>query len=190
MSLCSLNIALSSSSSASSLSPMLSLPTSSIIMASTSSITTGFMTKSSDLLSLTTVVHIQSNLILNWKVASRGSGHEQHLQSHVWDLPQRLIAKFRQRFFLYLSRNWLANKWSHILTLSVGNCMVNRYNRGGGQQTGNAICILALNMINDKVLESFNHQLINNSNFILFQVFAFCWYLHMMLIVASIHRWD
>ena len=26
---------------------------------------------------------IQSDLILNWKVASRGSGHEQHLQSHV-----------------------------------------------------------------------------------------------------------
>jgi len=51
----------------------------------------------------------------------------------------------------------------------VGNCMVNRYNRGGGQQTGNAICILALNMINDKV-------------------FAFCWYLHMVLILASIHR--
>ena len=31
--------------------------------------------------------------------------------------------------------------------------MVNRYNRGGGQQTGNAICILALNMINDKVAQ-------------------------------------
>ena len=67
-----------------------------------------------------------------------------------------------------------------------------------GQQTGNAICNLALNMINDKVpMESFNDQLSINlwrrsfmPNFILFQVFAFCWYLHMVLIVASIHRWD
>jgi len=51
----------------------------------------------------------------------------------------------------------------------VGNCMVNRYNRGGGQQTASAVCILALNMINDKV-------------------FAALWYLHICLILASIVR--
>jgi len=51
----------------------------------------------------------------------------------------------------------------------VGNCIVNRFNRGGGQQTGNAVCILALNMINDKV-------------------FALVWYLHLVLIAASIFR--
>ena len=42
--------------------------------------------------------------------------------------------------------------------------MVNRYNRGGGQQTGNAICILALNMINDKVIVQTNKQLNKKTN--------------------------
>ena len=37
----------------------------------------------------------------------------------------------------------------------VGVCNYQRYGRGGGQETKNALCVLSLNMINDKV--SFYH---------------------------------
>ena len=40
----------------------------------------------------------------------------------------------------------------HLITLiPVGNCYFHRYNRAGGQQSLNAVCLLSLNMINDKV---------------------------------------
>ena len=36
-------------------------------------------------------------------------------------------------------------------TISVAVCRYQRYGRGGGQETKGALCILSLNMINDKV---------------------------------------
>ena len=37
------------------------------------------------------------------------------------------------------------------MTISVAVCRYQRYGRGGGQETKGALCILSLNMINDKV---------------------------------------
>jgi len=51
----------------------------------------------------------------------------------------------------------------------VAVCNYQRYGRGGGQETKNALCILSLNMINDKV-------------------FALLWVWHCVLIVAGINR--
>jgi len=48
----------------------------------------------------------------------------------------------------------------------AGGCFFQRYNRAGGQQSLNAVCILGLNMINDKV-------------------FALLWYWHLFLLVAG-----
>ena len=39
----------------------------------------------------------------------------------------------------------------YITFVPVGNCYFHRYNRAGGQQSLNAVCLLSLNMINDKV---------------------------------------
>jgi len=51
----------------------------------------------------------------------------------------------------------------------VGNCFFHRYDRAGGQQALNAVCILGLNMINDKV-------------------FALLWYWHVVLLIAGMIR--
>jgi len=51
----------------------------------------------------------------------------------------------------------------------VGVCNYQRYGRGGGQETKNALCVLSLNMINDKV-------------------FAILWVWHCILIFAGINR--
>jgi len=51
----------------------------------------------------------------------------------------------------------------------VAVCNYQRYGRGGGQETKNALCILSLNMINDKV-------------------FALLWVWHCILIAAGINR--
>ena len=40
----------------------------------------------------------------------------------------------------------------------VGVCNYQRYGRGGGQETKNALCVLSLNMINDKVSIFYNYQ--------------------------------
>ena len=40
-------------------------------------------------------------------------------------------------------------------SLSVATCNYIRYGRGGGQEIKNAICVLGLNMINDKVMTMF-----------------------------------
>ena len=39
-----------------------------------------------------------------------------------------------------------------IISVSVAVCRYQRYGRGGGQETKGALCILSLNMINDKVI--------------------------------------
>jgi len=51
----------------------------------------------------------------------------------------------------------------------VSTCNYHRWGRAGGQETKNAICILSLNMINDKV-------------------FAVLWFWHCILIIAGIIR--
>jgi len=51
----------------------------------------------------------------------------------------------------------------------VGVCNYQRYGRGGGQETKNALCVLSLNMINDKA-------------------FAILWIWHCILIFAGINR--
>ena len=39
-----------------------------------------------------------------------------------------------------------------LITVSVAVCNYQRYGRGGGQETKAALCVLSLNMINDKVM--------------------------------------
>ena len=56
-----------------------------------------------------------------------------------------------------------------IMFVAVAVCNYQRYGRGGGQETKGAICILSLNMINDKV-------------------FAILWVWHCVLIIAGINR--
>jgi len=51
----------------------------------------------------------------------------------------------------------------------VATCNFMRYGRGGGEETKNAICILSLNIINDKV-------------------FALLWFWHCILIIAAFLR--
>merc|ERR1719427_1821169 len=51
----------------------------------------------------------------------------------------------------------------------VAVCNYQRYGRGGGQETKNALCILSLNIVNDKV-------------------FALLWFWHGILIIAGIIR--
>ena len=56
-----------------------------------------------------------------------------------------------------------------LMFVAVAVCNYQRYGRGGGQETKGAICILSLNMINDKV-------------------FAILWVWHCVLIIAGINR--
>ena len=56
-----------------------------------------------------------------------------------------------------------------VMFVAVAVCNYQRYGRGGGQETKGAICILSLNMINDKV-------------------FAILWVWHCVLILAGINR--
>jgi len=51
----------------------------------------------------------------------------------------------------------------------VASCSYQRYGRGGGQETKNAICILSLNIINDKV-------------------FVILWFWHVILLVTGLIR--
>ena len=67
----------------------------------------------------------------------------------------------------------------------VAVCNYQRYGRGGGQETKGAICILSLNMINDKVSPS-PHCLPHSQA--LLQVFAILWVWHCVLILAGINR--
>ena len=53
------------------------------------------------------------------------------------------------------SSHFLNLSWNHFLkvfSIAVATCNYIRYGRGGGQEIKNAICVLGLNMINDKVL--------------------------------------
>ena len=64
-------------------------------------------------------------------------------------------------------------------------CNYQRYGRGGGQETKGALCILSLNMINDKVSLTINTCIIIC---IVLQVFAILWVWHCVLILAGINR--
>ena len=44
------------------------------------------------------------------------------------------------------------SRFLKVFSISVATCNYIRYGRGGGQEIKNAICVLGLNMINDKVL--------------------------------------
>ena len=65
--------------------------------------------------------------------------------------------------------------------LQVGSCYFHRYDRAGGQQGLNAVCILGLNMINDKVRKSATAQGPASST----QVFALLWYWHLLLLLTG-----
>ena len=78
-------------------------------------------------------------------------------------------------------------------SLSVATCNYIRYGRGGGQEIKNAICVLGLNMINDKVMtmfRMFHVQTIQYAKLAKFvQVFAILWLWHCILIFAGLNRW-
>ena len=69
--------------------------------------------------------------------------------------------------------------------IAVAVCNYQRYGRGGGQETKGALCILSLNMINDKVSLTINTCIIIC---IVLQVFAILWVWHCVLILAGINR--
>ena len=86
-------------------------------------------------------------------------------------------------------------------SLSVATCNYIRYGRGGGQEIKNAICVLGLNMINDKVMTIVffacfmsrqynmpNRQCAKLAKFV--QVFAILWLWHCILIFAGLNRWS
>ena len=70
----------------------------------------------------------------------------------------------------------------------VATCDYIRFGRlGGGQSNKNAICILSLNIINDKVA---SHSVSGQHCFneILSQVFALLWFWHLFLLIAGTMR--
>ena len=69
--------------------------------------------------------------------------------------------------------------------VAVAVCNYQRYGRGGGQETKGALCILSLNMINDKVSLTIITCIITC---IVLQVFAILWVWHCVLILAGINR--
>ena len=46
--------------------------------------------------------------------------------------------------------------YEDVVFAAVAVCRYQRYGRGGGQETKGALCVLSLNMINDKVRTSTN----------------------------------
>ena len=68
---------------------------------------------------------------------------------------------------------------------AVAVCRYQRYGRGGGQETKGALCVLSLNMINDKVSAQTRPHPHNHA---LLQVFAILWVWHCVLILAGINR--
>ena len=67
-------------------------------------------------------------------------------------------------------------------------CNYQRYGRGGGQETKGALCILSLNMINDKVSLNITCNITCIITCIVLQVFAILWVWHCVLILAGINR--
>ena len=74
-----------------------------------------------------------------------------------------------------------------MMCVVVAVCNYQRYGRGGGQETKGALCILSLNMINDKVSPT-STFLSSEHNPALLQVFAVLWVWHCVLILAGINR--
>ena len=108
------------------------------------------------------------------------------------------------------SSHFLNLSWNHFLkvfSIAVATCNYIRYGRGGGQEIKNAICVLGLNMINDKVLLFiiFLYPHIFNSlylyilmhispyprfpHILISQVFAILWLWHCILIFAGLNRY-
>ena len=72
-------------------------------------------------------------------------------------------------------------------------CRYQRYGRGGGQETKGALCILSLNMINDKVritivIFSMMTRQDDKDNDDNDKVFAILWVWHCILILAGVNR--
>ena len=61
-------------------------------------------------------------------------------------MPQKHLNMDMLRF-----RDFLLPINTNFFLFSVATCNYVRYGRGGGQEVKNAICILSLNIINDKV---------------------------------------
>ena len=74
-----------------------------------------------------------------------------------------------------------------MMFVVVAVCNYQRYGRGGGQETKGAICILSLNMINDKVSSQVRPLCLHHYQALL-QVFAILWVWHCVLILAGINR--
>ena len=90
-------------------------------------------------------------------------------------------------------KNFVSKFCLKKFSLSVATCNYIRYGRGGGQEIKNAICVLGLNMINDKVkiivfFPCFmSRQCAKGAKFV--QVFAILWLWHCILIFAGLNRW-
>ena len=75
------------------------------------------------------------------------------------------------------------------ITVSVAVCNYQRYGRGGGQETKAALCVLSLNMINDKVMMMMMLMMLMMIIMLIFcQVFAILWVWHCILILAGTNR--
>ena len=91
-----------------------------------------------------------------------------------------------QFFHLPLITNYI--QFIHI-TVSVAVCNYQRYGRGGGQETKAALCVLSLNMINDKVMMMMMLMMLMMIIMLIFcQVFAILWVWHCILILAGTNR--
>ena len=124
-------------------------------------------------LTLCTFQFFVTNAFLNYQFISYGFEVYQHYRWGKMSLKQRkitvkifFIADCLQRRDNYLTQSTLCVKFSPKVSdicqrfkrlslkhacVSVAVCRYQRYGRGGGQETKGALCILSLNMINDKV---------------------------------------
>jgi len=66
----------------------------------------------------------------------------------------------------------------------IASCNFVQYGTGGRQENQNAICVLSLNMINDKV----NEKLFDSQNHCHSQVFFVLWLWYFFLLLCSLHR--